>query len=60
MPAMERPPGDISMLELQLAARNAGMPQEALAYDLTPVGLHYLLIHLRRPAGRCRRVEAPD
>ena len=31
--------------ELQLAARNHGMPLEALAADITPVGLHYLLIH---------------
>src|SRR5437763_16641606 len=47
--AMERPAGDISIEELQLAARNAGMPQEALAYDLTPLGLHYLLIHYDVP-----------
>jgi DMSO/TMAO reductase YedYZ molybdopterin-dependent catalytic subunit len=46
---MDRPAGDISREELQLAARNAGMPQEALAYDLTPVGLHYLLIHYDVP-----------
>lgn len=36
--------------ELQLAARNHGMPLEALAYDVTPVGLHYLLIHYDIPA----------
>ena len=35
----------ISVEELQLAARNHGMPLEALAYDITPIGLHYLLIH---------------
>ncbi|MFL5738246.1 MAG: sulfite oxidase [Actinomycetota bacterium] len=46
---MDRPADDISRDELQLAARNAGMPQEALAYDLTPVGLHYLLIHYDVP-----------
>ena len=40
---------DISMEELQLAARNHGMPLEALRYDLTPVGLHYLLIHFDIP-----------
>ena len=28
-----------------MAARNHGMPLEALAYPITPVGLHYLLIH---------------
>jgi DMSO/TMAO reductase YedYZ molybdopterin-dependent catalytic subunit len=31
--------------ELQLAFRNRGMPLEALRYDLTPTGLHYLVIH---------------
>ena len=36
--------------ELQLAARNHGMPLEALRYDVTPAGLHYLLIHYDIPA----------
>src|SRR5215510_3770022 len=36
--------------ELALAARNHGMPLEALRYPLTPVGLHYLLIHYDIPA----------
>jgi len=36
--------------ELALATRNSGMPLEALRYDLTPVGLHYLLIHFDIPA----------
>ena len=35
--------------ELQLATRNHGMPLEALRRDLTPVGLHYLLIHYDVP-----------
>ena len=35
--------------ELRLAARNHGLPLEALAYDLTPAGLHYLLIHYDIP-----------
>ncbi|HSS92802.1 MAG TPA: sulfite oxidase [Candidatus Dormibacteraeota bacterium] len=35
--------------ELQLAVRNHSMPLEALRYDLTPVGLHYLLIHFDIP-----------
>jgi sulfane dehydrogenase subunit SoxC len=35
--------------ELQLAARNHGMPLEALRYPITPVGLHYLLIHYDIP-----------
>ena len=40
----------ISVEELQLAARNHGMPLEALRWDVTPVGLHYLLIHYDIPA----------
>ena len=36
--------------ELRLAARNHAMPLEALAYDVTPIGLHYLLIHYDIPA----------
>ena len=35
--------------ELQLAARNHGMPLEALRYDVTPLGMHYLLIHFDVP-----------
>jgi len=48
---MDAPPreADISMEELQLATRNHGMPLEALRSDLTPVGLHYLLIHYDIP-----------
>jgi len=40
----------ISREELQLAARNHGMPLEALRWDVTPIGLHYLLIHYDIPA----------
>jgi DMSO/TMAO reductase YedYZ molybdopterin-dependent catalytic subunit len=40
---------NISLEELQLATRNHGMPLEALRRDLTPVGLHYLLIHYDVP-----------
>jgi hypothetical protein len=36
---------DITPMELGQATRNRGMPLEALAHDVTPVGLHYLLIH---------------
>ena len=36
--------------ELQLAARNHGMPLEAMRYDVTPLGLHYLLTHYDIPA----------
>ena len=39
-----------SQIELQLAARNHGMPLEALRYPVTPVGLHYLLTHYDIPA----------
>lgn len=37
--------------EVTLASRNSGMPLEALRYDVTPGGLHYLLIHFDIPAG---------
>ena len=40
---------DISFEELQLAARNHALPLEAMRHDLTPVGLHYLLIHFDIP-----------
>ena len=39
----------VSLDELQLAARNHGMPLEALRYDVTPAGLHYLLVHYDIP-----------
>lgn len=39
----------ISADELQLAARNSGLPLEALRHDVTPVGLHYLLVHYDIP-----------
>ena len=42
--------GPLTPEELQLAARNKGMPLEALRYDVTPVGLHYLLVHFDIPA----------
>jgi sulfane dehydrogenase subunit SoxC len=38
--------------ELQLAARNHGMPLEGLRYDVTPAGMHYLLIHFDVPEAR--------
>jgi sulfane dehydrogenase subunit SoxC len=34
---------------LRLATRNHGLPLEALSYDVTPAGLHYLLIHYDIP-----------
>jgi DMSO/TMAO reductase YedYZ molybdopterin-dependent catalytic subunit len=40
---------DITLDELQIAVRNHSMPLEALRYDITPVGMHYLLIHFDIP-----------
>jgi sulfane dehydrogenase subunit SoxC len=40
----------ITLTELRLAARNTGLPLEALRHDITPPGLHYLLIHYDIPA----------
>ncbi len=40
----------ITTEELQLAARNHGMPLEGLRYDVTPIGMHYLLTHFDVPA----------
>jgi DMSO/TMAO reductase YedYZ molybdopterin-dependent catalytic subunit len=43
--------GQITTEELALAARNHGMPLEGLRYDITPIGMHYLLIHFDIPVG---------
>jgi sulfane dehydrogenase subunit SoxC len=44
-------PGEgIGLDELALATRNHGMPLEALRYDVTPPGLHYVLVHYDIPA----------
>jgi DMSO/TMAO reductase YedYZ molybdopterin-dependent catalytic subunit len=53
-PVLNPPPrhhveGDYADAEVLLAHRNHGMPLEALRYDLTPSGLHYLLIHFDVP-----------
>jgi sulfane dehydrogenase subunit SoxC len=40
----------ITAEELRLAARNHGLPLEALRHEITPPGLHYLLIHYDIPA----------
>ena len=40
----------VSLAELQLATRNHGMPLEALRHEITPLGLHYLLVHYDVPA----------
>jgi len=50
MPAPEPTTGPLTPEELQLATRNRGMPLEALRYDTTPTGLHYLLVHFDIPA----------
>jgi DMSO/TMAO reductase YedYZ molybdopterin-dependent catalytic subunit len=44
-------PGEgVGLDELALATRNHGMPLEALRYDVTPPGLHYVLVHYDIPA----------
>ena len=40
---------EITLDELQLAVRNHSMPLEALRHAVTPLGLHYLLIHFDIP-----------
>jgi sulfane dehydrogenase subunit SoxC len=40
----------LTLEELQLAARNHGLPLEALRHSVTPVGLHYVLTHYDIPA----------
>ena len=55
-----RPPiaGRFTAEEVGLAARNRGMPLEALRHDVTPAGLHYLLVHFDiPPAQRGWRLE---
>ena len=41
--------GDPSLDELRMCSANDGMPLEMLAGDVTPVGLHYLLVHYYIP-----------
>jgi DMSO/TMAO reductase YedYZ molybdopterin-dependent catalytic subunit len=48
-PAKPASSPDITIDELQLAVRNHSMPLEALRYRITPLGLHYLLIHFDIP-----------
>ena len=43
------PDEGISAQELALAARNHGLPLEALRYEVTPPGLHYVLTHYDIP-----------
>jgi DMSO/TMAO reductase YedYZ molybdopterin-dependent catalytic subunit len=50
-PARIAGPGEgIGLDELALATRNHGLPLEALRWDVTPPGLHYVLTHFDIPA----------
>ena len=40
---------EFSREEVRLALRNPGMPLEGLRYPITPIGMHYLLIHFDIP-----------
>lgn len=46
---LEPTDGPLSFEELALTFRNRGMPLEALRHDLTPSGLHYLVVHFDIP-----------
>ncbi|MEU9573775.1 sulfite oxidase [Streptomyces massasporeus] len=49
-PARLAAPGEgLGQDELSLAARNHGLPLEALRHDVTPPGLHYVLTHYDIP-----------
>jgi DMSO/TMAO reductase YedYZ molybdopterin-dependent catalytic subunit len=48
---------DITIDELQLAVRNHSMPLEGLHYDVTPIGMHYLLTHFDIPSVDGRQYE---
>ena len=50
VPAGSSTSPDITPAELRLAGRNHALPLEALKHPITPVGLHYLLIHYDIPA----------
>jgi sulfane dehydrogenase subunit SoxC len=43
--ALEPTEGPLLPEELQLAFRNRGMPLEGMGQDVTPVGMHYLVVH---------------
>ena len=49
MGTIAEPGRGITREELALATRNRGMPLEALVHDVTPVGLHYILVHFDIP-----------
>jgi DMSO/TMAO reductase YedYZ molybdopterin-dependent catalytic subunit len=50
MPRVAGPGEAVGYDELALATRNHGLPLEALRYDVTPPGLHYVLTHYDIPA----------
>jgi DMSO/TMAO reductase YedYZ molybdopterin-dependent catalytic subunit len=50
MVELATPGQGITPMELGQATRNRGLPLEALRHEITPVGLHYLLIHFDIPA----------
>ncbi|MFD5144741.1 sulfite oxidase [Streptomyces sp. NPDC058401] len=53
-------PGEgIGQDELALAARNHGLPLEALRYEVTPAGLHYVLVHYDIPDTGTDSTPAP-
>src|ERR687889_878747 len=43
--------------EVRLALRNPGLPLEALRHPVTPVGMHYVLVHFDIPAIDAERHE---
>jgi DMSO/TMAO reductase YedYZ molybdopterin-dependent catalytic subunit len=47
---LAEPHEGVGLEELALAARNRGLPLETLRYDVTPPGLHYVLVHFDIPA----------
>jgi DMSO/TMAO reductase YedYZ molybdopterin-dependent catalytic subunit len=50
LPSRTAEPGEgITPEELGLAARNHGLPAEALRWEITPPGLHYVLTHYDIP-----------
>lgn len=50
LPSRIAEPGEaVSYEELALAARNHAMPAEALRWEVTPPGLHYVLVHYDIP-----------
>ena len=46
--------------EVWLALRNHGMHLEGLRYPITPIGMHYLLIHFDIPPHRPGGIRARD